>query len=268
MFPHVKRIVAGAALVLACVLPGTALSADFTDIWYLPQESGWGVNIVQSDSFLFATFFIYGSNKQPTWYTAELTWDGTRYAGGLYLTQGTYWRNEWNPAEHLPPQRVGTASFQPNAQNAYQATLVYTVDSVGVTVTKPIVRQKLTQIAIGGSYLGAQSGSYGSCNAADANATYVDKFSLGVAQSASGAATLTFSYDTGSTCTLSGTLQQFGQLYDMPGASYACTGQLNFTTTATLYELKATAQGIEGRLSAHLPDSGCQENANFSAVLF
>ena len=52
----------------------------------------------------------------------------------------------------------------------------------------------------------------------------------------------------------------------MPGASYTCTGSLSFTTTATLYELKATAQGLEGRLSANLP-SGCQESANFSGVL-
>ena len=52
----------------------------------------------------------------------------------------------------------------------------------------------------------------------------------------------------------------------MPGATYACTGNLAFTTTAAVYELMATAQGIEGRLAAKLP-SGCQENASFSAVL-
>ena len=33
-----------------------------------------------------------------------------------------------------------------------------------------------------------------------------------------------------------------------------------------MYEIKATAQGIEGRFAASLP-SGCQENASFSAVL-
>jgi hypothetical protein len=62
-------------------------------------------------------------------------------------------------------------------------------------------------------------------------------------------------------------VQQFGQIYDMPGAAYACTGTLSLTTTATVYELKATAQGLEGRISANLPN-GCQENAAFSGVLF
>ena len=36
-----------------------------------PSESGWGVNFVQSDNFIFATFFIYGPNNQPIWYTAQ-----------------------------------------------------------------------------------------------------------------------------------------------------------------------------------------------------
>jgi hypothetical protein len=33
-----------------------------------------------------------------------------------------------------------------------------------------------------------------------------------------GSAALTFSYGSGATCTLTGALAQFGQLYDMPGA--------------------------------------------------
>jgi hypothetical protein len=71
------------AWLLVLAFAPAAAATDFTDIWFIPQESGWGVNIVQSDSFLFATFFIYGSDKAPTWYTALLTFDGTRYAGGL-----------------------------------------------------------------------------------------------------------------------------------------------------------------------------------------
>ena len=88
-----------AAWLMVFALTPAAAATDFTDIWFIPQESGWGVNIVQSDSFLFATFFIYGSDKAPTWYTALLTFDGTRYAGGLYRTEGSFWANPWNPAE-------------------------------------------------------------------------------------------------------------------------------------------------------------------------
>lgn len=259
---YARRFVLRAALIAACLFPPVAFATDFTDIWFSPAESGWGVNVVQSDSFLFVTFFIYGADNRPTWYTASLTWNGTLYAGNLYATQGTFWANPWNTADHPAAQQVGTASFQPDAANAYQATLVYAVNGTG-SVVKAITRQTLTGIAIGGSYLGAQSGAYSGCSGA---APYTDKYSLAVAQSPAGDATLTFTYDTGATCTMSGTLEQHGQLYRILNAFYACTGSLTYTTTATLYELKATAQGFEGRLSAQLP-GGCQEDANFSGVL-
>ena len=51
-------------------------------------EGGWGVNVVQSDDFLFLTFFIYGADNKPTWYTAQLTLDASgNYNGKLYATQ-------------------------------------------------------------------------------------------------------------------------------------------------------------------------------------
>ena len=265
MVAFIRYLLARAFLTTACLLSTSALAADFTDIWFSPQESGWGVNIVQADNFLFLTFFIYGVDKQPTWYTGQLTFDGTRYAGGVYRTVGTYWVNPWSARDHPVAQQVGTASFEPDASNAYQATLTYAVDGIG-SVTKRIERQSLTQIALGGSYVGAQAGGYTGCPATANNGPYTDTYVLAISQAVAGAATLSFNYDSGAACTLSGTLQQNGQLYQMAGASYACSGNLNFNTTATVYELKATAQGVEGRLSATLP-SGCRESANFSAVL-
>ena len=259
---RIVRLCAAWLSVFALTPPAAA--TDFTDIWFIPQESGWGVNIVQSDSFLFATFFIYGSDKAPTWYTALLTFDGRRYAGELYRTEGSFWANAWNPPEHPDAVRVGTASFEPGI-DAYHATLAYAVDGTG-SVSKPIVRQTLTRIVLGGNYVGGQAGAYSNCATASENGPYEDTFALNVTHAVNGSAALTFTYGSGATCTLSGNLAQFGQLYDMPGATYTCTGSLAFTTGATVYELKATAQGIEGRLAANLP-SGCRESANFAAVL-
>jgi hypothetical protein len=265
MVAFIRYFLAHAVFAAASLLTTSAAATDFTDLWFSPQESGWGVNVVQSDNFMFLTLFIYGADHQPTWYSAQLTFDGTRYVGGLYHTIGSYWLNPWNVGEHPPAQQVGTASFEPDAANAYQATLSYTVDGIG-SVTRRIERESLTPIALGGSYVGAQAGRYASCPASANNGSYTDTYVLAICQAVTGAATLTFSYDSGAACTLSGNLQQTGQLYQMQGATYACSGSLNFNTTATVYELKATAQGVEGRLLATLP-SGCQEGANFSAVL-
>jgi hypothetical protein len=251
------------AVLLSCAALG-ARAADYTDIWWNPAENGWGVNLVQSDNFIFATFFVYGPNNQPIWYAGNLNADGIgNYTGGLYVTTGTYFGTvPYNPAQWGVTQ-VGTATFTPTT--AYTGVLSYNVGTV--TVTKNIQRQTLTAIALGGTYVGGQSGEYVSCPDTSLNATYIDTYTLSVSQSPASVATFTFSYDlANATCTMSGTLEQHGQLYRIPNATYQCTGGLSFNETATMYEIKATALGIEGRFTSGLSD-GCTENAWFSAVL-
>ena len=76
--------------------------------------------------------------------------------------------------------------------------------------------------------------------------------------------TFTFIYESGMTCTLSGSLQQLGQLYSVPNATYACSTGLS--TSASMSEIKATNFGIEGSFSAPDVGGGCREGATFSAV--
>jgi len=263
--PHLTRLLRAVLLAASLVVALPARAIDYTDIWFTSTESGWGVNAVQSDNFLFLTFFIYGPDNKPIWYAGNLTWDGsTAFTGTLFSTEGTYFAQPWNPAQHPDAVAVGTVTFTPSTLNAYQATLTYNVGTANVT--KAIERQTLTAIALGGAYVGGQSGSYSSCASSSNNGSYVDKYLLTVSHNTNGTATFTFVYDVGATCVMSGTLEQHGQLYRIPGASYQCTGGLVFNTTATMYEIKATALGIEGRFAATLP-SGCQENAQFSATL-
>src|SRR5208282_3755474 len=126
-----------------------AAAVDYTDIWYLPSESGWGVNMVQADNVMFATFFVYGPGNVPTWYTAVLYGDANgNFSGNLYATVGSYFGNPWNPGSFVATL-VGTASFAPSS--AYQGTLSYHF-TAGITVTKLIQRQVLTTIALGGNY--------------------------------------------------------------------------------------------------------------------
>ncbi len=252
--------------LLLCLFLLTAASragaVDYTDIYYIPSEDGWGANVVQSDTFLFLTFFIYGPDNKPTWYTAQLTLDASgNYNGKLYATTGTYYASPWKPVDKSATE-VGTASFQPTS--AYTAKLIYVVTTPAATVTKLIQRQTLTRITLGGTYIGAQAGAYSGCNSASSNGAYSDFFSLGVVQGTDGAVTFTFAYQ-GLTCTLSGALTQFGQLYTIPTTAYVCTTGLN--TNASMTEIKATAQGIEGRFSSPTVGGGCREDATFSAVL-
>ena len=258
-----KRLLPAVLSLALLGVPLPAAAIDYTDIWYLLSEFGWGVNLIQAEDVIFATFFIYGPDNQPTWYVAIIYRDANgNFSGSLYSTVGPYFGGPWNPAIYAPTL-AGTASFTPSS--AYQGTLTYILTG-GPTVTKAIERQTLKSIVIGGSYVGGQSGTYTSCSDNSLNGSYIDKYGLSVSQVTGGTTTLTFTYDSGATCTMSGSLEQHGQLYRIPGATYQCTGTLTFNTTATMEEIKATAQGIEGRFTAGL-GGGCQENAWFSAVL-
>jgi hypothetical protein len=244
--------------VLLLVASGRAAAVDYTDIWYIPAEAGWGVNVVQSDTFLFITFFIYGADGKPTWFTGQVTQDSSgNFNGTLYSTTGTYYLSPWTGFSGGP---AGTVSFQPSGP--YTAKLIYTVNGVG-TVTKFIQRQNLTAITVGGTYIGGQSGAYSNCSVSANNAPYTDFFNLQVTQMTNGTVTLAFTYGAFN-CTFSGTLVQQGQLYSVPGASYQCAADPTFS--ANLTELKATAQGIEGVFSA-LVGGNCREDAHFSGVL-
>ena len=73
---RLRAILATALLAVACSLAQVAhAKIDFTDIWWTEGgvESGWGVNFAQTEDFIFATFFVFGPNNAPVWYTAQLS---------------------------------------------------------------------------------------------------------------------------------------------------------------------------------------------------
>jgi len=264
-----KRLLPGALALALLMLPLQAAAAvDYTDIWYDPAESGWGVNLVQADAVIFATFFVYSEGNVPTWYTAIIyaNSDASSFTGGLFLTTGGTWFGApWVPGKVVNPQ-VGTATFTPSS--AYQGTLSYSFTSgTPPTVTKPIQRQVLITIALAGNYIGGQGGGY-SGSGCSSQSAYTDTFNLNVTQPGDGTATFTFNYGSGISCTWSGTLMQYGQLYSMPSATYQCTDNTN--STAHMDQLKATALGIEATFSAPKGSQGssnCSESASFSGNL-
>jgi len=235
-----------------------AVAVDYTDIWFNPSESGWGLNVVQSDTFLFMTFFIYGADNKPTWFTAQVNQDSSgNFNGTLYATNGTYYLIPW---AGVTVAAVGTASFQPTGP--YTARLVYIVNGVG-TVTKTIQRQPLTTIIVGGSYTGGVTIARSLC-ANGAIATVTANISISQPLNNVGPTSVGLARADGVSCTFVGPMTQRGKLYQMSSATYSCSNGLN--TTANLDELSATAHGIEGTWSANAQE-GCLETGTFAGVL-
>ncbi len=258
-FALLALIAAGAQAVTS------SRAVDYTDIWYTQGEDGWGVNLVQSDTFLYGTFFVFGADKKPTWITATLVWDGnSKYVGPIYTYQGSFYFGPWNANDHVETPS-GTASFTPDPVNPALGALAYTVTGVG-SVAKSLQRLTLTTIPIAGTYIGGQSGAYSGCSNTGDNSLYSDTFTLQVSQS-SGIASLSFAFDgLGESCTLAGTLAQNGALQSISSATYRCDDGLD--TNAVLSGIKITAQGIEGSFSAPDVGGGCAESGRFSAVLY
>jgi hypothetical protein len=266
-----RTLVLAATLAVAASFSLAARANDYTDIWWAGEvESGWGVNFVQNENIVFATFYIYDVNKQPTWYSAAMTSTGSGgYVGPLYQTSGSFFGNAWNPAEHPGATLVGSATFTPST--ATTGALSYTVNNVPgkgtIVVNKQIVRYAFQSILLGGNYSGVLSSTTSQCSKSSDNGTVISDIDPQVTQLTDGTLQIIvpFTGSSGSSCTLSGMAVQEGQLYRVPAASYTCNFN-NINTTATLYEIKATSLGIEGRWYA-ASVGGCQLDASFSALL-
>lgn len=244
---------------------------EYTDVYYNPAESGWGVFLVQSDITQFLALFIYGTDNKPTWYTATLTQDAAgNYNGSLIATTGTYFGSAWNPAQ-LTVASVGTVSFVP--VDLYSATITYALTG-GPSVTKAVQRQTLTAYKLPGSYSGSVSGTQTGCTDPNDNtANFRGRFNLAATQDADAAAALTVSFvdpaNNGVVCAVQGPLTHLGRLYKMVNAQMACTepgGGGTTTTTVMINALHPTGQGIEFRLNGPT-GGGCTGNLRFSAVL-
>jgi len=110
-------------------------------LWWVPdgKESGWGMNIAHHGSKLFATWFTYDANGQPTWLVMSDTNDVGRngYEGALYRTTGPAFSAASFDPSKVTRTAVGNMSVQVYSVN--QLDMNATVD--GATIKKTLGRQ-------------------------------------------------------------------------------------------------------------------------------
>ncbi len=115
--------------------------SDYTDLWWVPSQSGWGLGLVHHPSNqIFGTLFVYGADGKPSWYVipgGRFT-DQTHFEGSIYRTTGPYFGVAFDPAQ-VGVTLAGTAqiAFDPYDSNA--ATVNFVID--GVVFHKSIQRQ-------------------------------------------------------------------------------------------------------------------------------
>jgi hypothetical protein len=213
-----KRFAAAAFLALASSFAhATSYSTDASDLWYIPAEDGWGLNISQQEATLFATLFVYGPDGKPTWFVSSdmkpVSSGSVTFTGDLYTTTGPAFGATWNPllASH---RKVGTATFA--FDTVATATFTYVVDNV--TVVKHVVRQTWQNDVISGSYAGVVAGVFSGC-ATNGYSAVGQIFTI--TQANGTAVSISVNADGATTCKYDGTYLQTGH-FGAIAASGSC----------------------------------------------
>ena len=114
-------------------------AVDYSDLWWNPDEQGWGLNLVEhASSNMFGVMYTYGPDGKPLWFVLPGgTWVSSNVFGGNWFqVTGPSYAGAFDPAA-VHGVQVGTATI--TFSDASHGTLAFSVN--GTTVVKPIVRQ-------------------------------------------------------------------------------------------------------------------------------
>lgn len=232
-----------AALMLSVTVHASTWTSEITDMWWAPDQPGWGVNIILQHDTAYATFFLYDHAGTPTWYTAVLKFEKATtsgnflWSGPLYETRGAWYGGPYAPGSIRP---AGNASFE--LPYLGQATLSYTID--GVEVLRIVNRQTWKTENVSGNYMGGFSYRTSSCvpSSLDDLKHVAVEISVDHSDSNFSARTIDVADDV---CTFGGKYSQLGKLGEVIGA-YSCTD--GNRGVFHMYEMSANVTGFTARV--------------------
>jgi hypothetical protein len=270
MMKPLLRAAAALLATAAFALPAraTTYSTDYTDLWYNPNESGWGVNFIQQGNVIFATLFVYGVGNVPQWFTASdmepsPAGSQTTFTGQLFQTSGPYFAAGSFDPNQVTRNTVGTMTVVFTSPST--ATLQYTVN--GATVTKSISRQTWRSDNLAGNSLGGLTATGSGCSQVPNGPILI--FGALAAQQSGTQVTMNVSFTSNqgqaSQCTFSGPLTQTGHLSSVAG-SWNCTinGGAANSGTFTVSGIASSVNGFNGRFTGR--DQFCTYDGYFGGV--
>ena len=244
--------------VLANSAFANSFQTDMTDLWWNANESGWGVTATHQGDVVFLTFFVYGTDSRPTFYTASASYTGSTgqgalsFSGPMYLTSGPWFGALFDP-NAVGVRQVGTATFTALIDTA---TLTYSVD--GTVIGKSLTRQTFRANNLTGEYFGFLLGTNSGCSNplyAGSGGTAAD---ISIAHS--GTSFSMIANDGKEICTYTGNYAQAGRMGRSQG-TYSCPGR---TGTYSLLELEANPSGLTGRITSS--DTRCSQSTGRAAL--
>ncbi len=120
---------------IACeVVEGSRTQAsNYTDMWWSPESSGWGVHLSHLDADLFATWYTYDAEGRGVFMIGTPTRqeDGS-FQGKLYAQiSGEPYKSTGSPAQDGREEEIGTVGFR--FIDGEHARFTYTIGNVSQT---------------------------------------------------------------------------------------------------------------------------------------
>ncbi len=262
----------------ACLPPAATASnpTDYSDLWWNPAESGWGIGLQRQGDVIFATLFVYGADGAATWLVAPdvrlQSADGaaSSWRGTLYRTRGPGFAA---PFDAIESAAVGTATL--DFADAEAGVLRYTVD--GTPVTRQITRMTWREPSAAGSYHGGFSANVGQCADVGRIGIYDFLGALTVTQQGNTLTARIVSTRAGlpSNCTFNAAARTTGRLQYWEGA-FSCSIVTGFddrseniqrvtrTGPFRIDRIAANAHGFHGELTA--ADQDCAFAGHFGGT--
>jgi hypothetical protein len=253
-------VLAFAGLGLIGSAGATSTNTDASDIWWAPGEPGWGMQLVNTGTFVFATVFTFDADGTPTWITGELSRIGAApdiFSGPTYVSHGTYYGAPWNPAA-AGSREVGNMTFVLNSTVTGQLT--YSVDDV--VVAKAVERQPLTLDDYNGTFNAYVTMTYTGCFNQALNGDRTKATVVTVAQNGT---VMSQIWATGSTtCVHNGAYAQYGR-----SGSFTSTGSCSDGSTAAMsvYRMSNEPYMFMARYRADSSSTGCHEDGEIVGVI-
>jgi hypothetical protein len=254
--------------MLASAIPAqaTPYSLDNSDLWAIPNESGWGMQLVQRAEMIFATLFVYDKTNGPIWYSATLEPDGMQtWTGDLVQSNGPWFGTmPYDPAT-IKVNIVGPMTFRPLSDHT--GTLTYSVN--GVVVTKSVERLTLRYENPSGDYVGVLSSSADNCPNPQDTKRYQNRIDFEMVQNGATLTMISQEQGKSAVCTSTGALTQYGQFGTSRQVAASCTDGTRAGDVTLLYEMNVTYTGVIMNFTSPStnPDSrGCTINGSIYGI--
>ena len=121
---------------------GPVANVDYTDLYWNPGESGWGLGVTHQGNVMFLTWFIYDDEGRAQWMVASncmVNAAGNGCSGALYVTRGPPGPTDASGFDSSQVLVTEVGRVELSFSDSTNGTLSYRIGDVGVT--KAITRQ-------------------------------------------------------------------------------------------------------------------------------